>query len=248
MALLNDVKAKTAPKPLPMAPSPMTGRTLAPQSPGVSLTPTNPANDLRGQTIGVGPTANRADLAKTYIQNWDAADQPYFQRDQRAATSNAAARGQLGGGQLRSALGDVVQQHDLQRQNAQSNFLNDALRGSIDDAYRNVGVAQQQQQFQAGLQDQTFKQDLSRYQVGTSGDPAATQLALAGQYRDNANDASGALSGLIGNTTGATSAQNQQTALEQLLARYGIGGTTGMTPPGATPPYVSAVPDTAMGY
>lgn len=251
MAFLNNVNSTIASlQPKPPTPTPLPGATAPkpalPTSPGVSLTPTNPTNDLRGQTIGVGPTANRADLANTYIQNWDKADQPYFQRDQRAATSNAAGRGQLGSGQLRGALGDVVQQHDLQRQNAQSNFYTDALRGSIDDAYKNVGVAQQQQQFQTGLQNQTFGQDLTRYQVGAQNDPSQTQLALSGIYGQGASQAGSALSGMIGNSVGADAAKSQQSQIDAILARLGIGGTAGGGM-AQTPPYSSAIPDYAMG-
>lgn len=239
-----------APQPTPLTAGQPTTPTAPKQplspSPGVSLTPTNPANDLRGQTIGVGPTANRVDLANQYIQNWNTQSEPQFQSDLRSATSNAAGMGQLGSGQLRSALGNVVQNRDTQRNTAESNFLTNALQGSIGDAYNNVGIAQQQQQYQTGLQNQTFNQALQQYQVGATGDPSSTQLGLSGIYANNANQAGSSLTGLIGNTTAN---QSSQGLLQQLLNQYGItppGSST--TVPGQTPPYSSAIPTGAYGY
>lgn len=142
--------APAVPKPTPIS-----------KIPGVSLTATNPANDLRGQTIAPGATADRFGIANQQLQNWNATTAPQFQSDLRGATSNAAATGRLGSGGLRTSLGDLTYNRDVQRQGQQNNFLTNALTGSIDDAYKNVGIAQQQQGYQTGLQNQTFQQGLA---------------------------------------------------------------------------------------
>lgn len=199
-------KAPTPPPTAPTPPAPYTN----PTSPGVALSATNPSADLRGQTIGVGPTANREQLASSYLKNYDAATEPYFKRDVRQATSNAAANGQLRSGQLRTSLGDLALNRDIQRDAAGQNFLTNALQGSIDDAYKNVGIAQQQQAFQTGLQGQAFNQALQQFLAGSSGNPSDAQFLAAQQ---------------AGNSASAGSA-----ALQAYLQSLGRGGTSTMPP------------------
>lgn len=190
-------QAPTAPFASSQSTSPGTPTALSSYAPGVNLTSTNPANDLRGQTITPGPMADRKALAGDYLSAWDKASTPYFQRDLRTATSNAAGKGQIGSGQLRGALGDVTTAHDTQREAAAQQFYTSALDNSVNDAYRNIGVAQQQQGFQAGLQNQTFNQGLQSLYAGNYGNPADAYGLLSNTYSNSANSGNAALNGLI---------------------------------------------------
>lgn len=223
--------------PLPQAPKPPATPPMAPKAPaspgtpyapGVNTYATNPQSDLRGQTIVPGQMADRNQIAQNQVNTWNASSQPQFQADLRSATSHAAGAGQLGSGQFRTSLGNLAYNRDLQRNSAQSNFLNNAQLGSIDDAYKNVGIAQQQQQFQTGLQGQTFNQGLQALQAGSTGNPAETQLALSGLYSNTASNAANAASGLFsGNSANDTS----QGILQQLQALYKPAApTTAPTP------------------
>lgn len=213
---------------LPPAPTPLSaipGALPKPQmaQPGVAYSPIDPTNDLRSQTIGVGQTADRNQIAQNQVNTWNASSEPQFQADLRSATSQAAGAGQLGSGQLRTSLGNLAYNRDLQRNAAQSNYLGAAQTGSIDDAYRNVAQANEQQQFQAGLQGQSFTQGLQALQAGNAGDPSATQLALAGQYGNQAAQGQAGLSNLINGTVANTAAQGQQSAFDQWLKSRGTG-------------------------
>jgi hypothetical protein len=205
--------AAAKPKP-PTAPQALgSAATSTPYAPGVSTYATNPSNDLRGQTIVPGQMADRNQIAQNQINTWNASSAPQYQADVRSATSQAAGGGQLGSGQLRTSLGNLAYNRDVQRNAAQSNYLSAAQTGSIDDAYKNIGIAQQQQQFQAGLQNQTFNQGLQALQAGSTGNPTDTQLALSGIYSNNANNASNATSNLIG----GSSANAGQQSIQQIL-------------------------------
>jgi hypothetical protein len=188
---------KTAPG-LALAPQAATGLARpTTMANGVQYTPTNPASDLRSQTLSVAPTANREDLAKQYISNWDTAERPYFQKDVNTVVRNGAAKGQLNSGQLRTSLGDLALNEATQRQAAESNFLTQALDNSINDAYRNVGIAQQQQQYQTGLQNQTFSQALQQYLAGASGNPSSAEFTAANLAGSNAANGLSGLAGLL---------------------------------------------------
>lgn len=182
------------------------------------MTATDPNNSLLGKTLLAGPETDRFKIAGDQLANWDAASEPYFQANLRSASQNAAGRGQLGSGMLRGRLGDITGQHDLERSTQGKGFLQNALTGSIDDAYKNVGIAQQQQGFQAGQQQTAFSQEVIATQVeealrngdfnraatllslGDQGNPSDTAMALSGIFGGQANGANSALSGLIGNT------------------------------------------------
>lgn len=233
----------TAPKPLATLAAP-TATPQAPTSfaPGVNLHSTNPQSDLRGQTITPGPMADRNQIAQTYENNWNNATAPQYQADLRSATSQAAGAGQLGSGQLRTSLGNLAYNRDVNRNAQEGNFLNSALQGSIGDAYNNIGIAQQQQGFQAGQQNQSFQQGLQALQSGQSGNPADTQLALSQMYGNQSGNAFGSIPGLLnsGSQAGQT---NQQTKTLQDYLNTLSGGGSPATP---TPPY-SPAPGTGVG-
>lgn len=191
---------------------------------GVSYQPINPTNDLRSQTIGVGQTADRNKIAQDQINTWNTSSEPQFQADLRDATSKAAGAGQLGSGQLRTSLGNLTYNRDVQRNAATSGYLSAAQTGSINDAYQNVGIAQQQQQRQDNAQNTSFSQGLQALTAGNAGNPAAEQLALSGTYGGQAAQGQAGLSSLIGGTVANTAAQGQESALDQWLKSRGQPG------------------------
>lgn len=204
---------------------------------------TDPSNSLLGKTLLAGPATDRNAIARDDLSNWDAASEPYFQANLRSANQIAAGKGQGGSGQLRSRLGDVTQQHDLERTTAGKSFLSDALKGSIDDSYKNIGIAQQQQGFQQGQQESAFNQqaiqtqieeamrngDFSRamqlMQAGNQGNPSDTALAVSGIKAGQANSANSALGNMIGGNV-ANNAQKSNSGFEAWLQEYlkSIGG------------------------
>lgn len=186
-----------------------------PQATGVSLTRTNPNNDLRGQTITPSIATDRTALANQYIQNWNAASKPAFDADVRDTINQGAALGQLGSGGLRTRVGNLVANRDAQRDIAQSNFLTDALNNSINDAYNNIGIAQQQQAYQTGLADTAFNQGLAREQQNN-----ATQAQQFGQGVTTAQLENAQQNQLFGQnvTTQQLEDARQQQAFNQALA------------------------------
>lgn len=192
--------------------------------PNVQLQGTDASNDLRGQTISRDPTQDREALANQYTDNWIKSSEPYYQRDLRQATTRGAAQGKLGSGELRTSLGDLAINRGVQADTMRSNFLTNALEGSINDQFRDVANAQQQQAYQTGLQNQTFNQDLQRFQAGGSGDLYNTQLDQANNAANRASGYSDSLSDLIGSTTAgnAQSAENEKLRKELEALRGGV--------------------------
>jgi hypothetical protein len=128
---------------------------------------------------------------------------------------------------LRTSLGDL----GANRANAMDvkgqEFLTQANLGSIDDAWRAIGVAQQQQGFQSGQQQQAFQNELARlgfsedmlnsafgralqtYMAGqTGGTGSGTALAGASQAQGSGDDALAALANLIRSRNAAPGASN----------------------------------------
>jgi hypothetical protein len=155
-------------------------------------------------------------LAKSNFENFAQSTDPEYQATLRDANTAGAGAGQLGSGMLRGRLGDIATTRARDLQTAATQNLNDATSGSIDDAYKNIGIAQQQQGFQQSQQQSAFSQqqqtqamqealkngDFQRYyqllQAGYQGNPADTQLALAGDYGSQSSAAGAAAGGLAG--------------------------------------------------
>lgn len=149
----------------PTAPTP----TAATSSNGaVSLTPTTPDSALTNYTISPGALADRFGIAKDKIADWNAIEEPIFDRTIQSISQNRAGAGQLGSGMVRGAFRDAAGDYDTRRLTAERGFLNDALGGSIDDAFKSVGVAQQQQQQQQSQQAQGFNQNVTLQQMQDS--------------------------------------------------------------------------------
>jgi hypothetical protein len=147
-----------------------------------SLTPTTPDNALSNSTITPGPGTDRFKIAQDRYNASVAASNPQYEADLRDATRMAAATGTIGSGSLNTSLGNIenTRQNTLAAQ--QSGFLNDALTGSIEDAYRNIGIAQQQQGVQIGQQNTAFGQQVTVQQLMDSeqGQQWAEQLQALG--------------------------------------------------------------------
>lgn len=168
---------------------------------GVSLTPTDPSNPLTAQTISVNPNVDRFQIAKQQIQDTiDNILNPQEAADSRTIAANSFGLGRGVSGQNRTAQGNLAAQYGRQKAQLTSDFLNPALLGTIQDAYNNAGIAQQQQQFQSGQQQtgfnqavtaqqladqensQAFNQALQQLLVGSQGDPSQIALVLASIY------------------------------------------------------------------
>lgn len=74
----------------------------------------------------------------TFAQN----NASQFQHALHDATGQAAAHGQIGSGQLTNRYGDLTSQFQQADNASRSNFLNDALTGTIGDRLNNLGAAQ----------------------------------------------------------------------------------------------------------
>lgn len=216
----------------PQAPAPAYAN---PTAPGVSVSSTNPSNSLLGQTITPGPMANRVNIANSDLQNWQQQQAPIYQENLRNATQQAAGAGQLGSGQLRTSLGDLAYNQNQATNAAMGNFTNQALQGSIGDAYQNIGIAQQQQQFQSQLQNQGFQQGLQSLAAGSANNPSSTQLGLSGVYGQQAAAGQQGVGNII---QGTTQNNNNQAYQQQILNMIGRGQPANPTPsPVGTPLY-----------
>lgn len=211
--------------PAPATPSsPLPLATSAGASPYANTQTTTPggANDYSTQTITPGAGVDRLALAKSNFENFAKSTDPEYQATLREANQAGAGAGQLGSGMLRGRLGDIATTRSRDLQTAATSNLNNATSGSIEDAYRNIGIAQQQQGVQIGQQQTAFDQqqrtqalqealkngDFQRYyqllQAGQAGSPADVQLALAGNYGNQA----GAAGASAGNLAGSAVRQN----------------------------------------
>ncbi len=167
--------ASTAPTVTPSAPS-------APASPtvnglsasaatggnsgaGYNLTPTTPSTALSNSTITPGPGVDRFKIAQDEYNAAKAASEPGYQADLTLADRMAAGAGTIGSGQLNTSLGNIANTRQSTLAKQQSDFLNQALTGTIADQYQNIGIAQQQQGVQIGQQNTAFNQQMSVQQL-----------------------------------------------------------------------------------
>lgn len=234
----NPVPASPAPTPLGEA---MTPLPVAPQGmgagvasggasglgPGAQGTPTNPANPLTAQTISRAPTADRFQLAQDRYQQFIEQTSPAYQAANRDALRAGAAAGGLGSGQLRTSLGDLANQRDLNMRTAERGFLTDALEGTIADSFGDVAIGQQQQGFQNQQQQQAFENELRR--IGFTEDMINSAFGR-NQAMWNAGQAGGTGSG-TGLAVGGNTQAGGDTAIEALMNLIRNQGAAGTTPP-----------------
>jgi hypothetical protein len=168
---------------------------------GVGLTPTDPGNPLTMQTITPNNNVDRVKLAQQSLQSTiDNVLNPRFAADQRATNELSFGAGRGVSGMNRTAQGNVESDYERTKANLANEVLNPAITGSIDDLYKNIGISQQQQGFQAdqqrtafqqaaqaqGLSDsetaQAFQQALQMFFAGQIDDPTQFLEYLSGQY------------------------------------------------------------------
>lgn len=199
-----------APPPAPPAPSAPSSQAPPPLAPSSAPSAVAPPTSLLNQTITPGPQTNRVQLAQDAFDTFAKSSDPYYQKALRDATSQAAGAGQLGSGQLRTSLGDLAHQRQLELDTQRATLLNNATAGSIADQYANIGIAQQQQGFQAQQQQQATANQLAAEQL---------QLAKTGQSAQTAL-AEGALTGTYG---GGQTLAAQEAARQNALAEKQFG-------------------------
>lgn len=248
------------------APSAMSNLPAASAVGNVGATPTTADNALTNQTLSRAPGADRFKIAQDQYDAAVKAGEPAFQASLRDAMRRAAAGGAIGSGALQSSLGDVVSNRQNGLDAARQGFLADALRGTIADQFGDVGIAQQQQGFQQGQQQQAFGNAVTQRQLedqltnsgfsralqqllaGSSGSPADLQLALSSIFGQQAASAGAGAAGLFGqagqNAGGGGSWQ-------QLLDWFKNGGTQAV--PNANPTFgpittTPRTPNLGIGY
>jgi hypothetical protein len=147
-----------------------------------SLTPTTPDNALSNSTITPGAGTDRFAIAQQQYNDWQAQTDPQFQAAERDRLRYAAANGAVGQGATATSINDIAAQREADMRTKRDTFLNDALTGSIEDAYRNIGIAQQQQGVQIGQQNTAFGQQVTAQQLMDSeqGQQWAEQLQALG--------------------------------------------------------------------
>lgn len=201
------------PAPIPLA----TSSGASPYATASTNTPGG-AFDYLTKTIAPGAGVDRLALAKSNFQNFKDSTEPEYEATLRKAGQSGAAAGQVGSGMLRGTLGDIGLSRTRDLQSAQTGFLNDATNGSIDDNYKNIGIAQQQQGFQSGQQQNAFGQGVTQAQLeemlksgafgrasttaglGFEGNPSDTALSLSGYYGNQAGQAGAGAADLFKNS------------------------------------------------
>lgn len=204
----------------PQGASPIPLATGGGASPYASVSTNTPgsATDYTNKTITPGAGVDRLALAKSNFENFAQSSEPEFQASLRDASQQAAGGGQIGSGMARGRLGDIGLAHARDLDTARTGFLNDATNGSIEDNYRNIGIAQQQQGFQQGQQENAFGQGITQQQIeemlrngsfgrnatmlgmGNQGNPSDMALQLAGIYGKQSSDAGQSAGSLLGSS------------------------------------------------
>lgn len=174
----------------------------------VNTSPLNPNQSLLGQVISPGALTNPVDMAKAAWNTFSQSTDPTYQASLRDAAREAAATGSLGSGMLNTNLGSLAAQRTNQLQTAQQQLMESALGQANQNAYQNVGIAQQQQGFQNQLQQEAFNNGLQQAEFGSMGDPTQLLMGLAQLYGGQAGQAGQGVNSLIQNTTMANAMQN----------------------------------------
>lgn len=212
------------------SPAPDGAGPITKTAPSGAFPQTDPNNPLTTQTIQRTPEQDRFAIAQQRFNTFVESTDPQYKAALRDANRYGAATGRLGSGELRTSFGDLAGQRDLQLRTQGNTFLQNALEGTIDDQFRDVGVAQQQQGFQNQQQQQAFENELRRR--GFSEDMINSAFGRALQQYN-----AGALGG-TGSATGIQVGQNQfnqgsdaLNALNALIRGKPATGTPMSTPP-----------------
>lgn len=126
-----------------------------------TLTPVTPDTALTNYRISAGPQTDRFKIAQDRYDAARAASEGGYTADLREANEGAFGAGRGVSGMLRTRRGNIASDRQATLAKTQSDFLSDALEGSIGDAYRNIGIDERQQGFEKSQQDTAFGQGLS---------------------------------------------------------------------------------------
>jgi hypothetical protein len=225
------------PSPPPTNPASFTAN-LASTTP--NTTPTTVDNTLTGQTIGAPTLNDPQTIAQSEWDAWERQTDPAYEASLRDANRSAAAGGALGSGELNTTTGTLAANRALALDTERQQLMAGALTQGNENAYRNVGIAQQQQGFQNQQQQQAFSEAMQSQQLsdaeksqsftealqqelaGSSGSPADTQLALSQIFGGQASAAAAALAALMRTSaqTSAAGGANANAGLISQLQQY----------------------------
>lgn len=128
------------------------------------LAPSSNPNDLTNTTLARDPSIDRFALAKQNLKDFQDTTNPAYEASLRDANRYAFANGRGYSGIENNSIGDLASQRDTAIRGEQDTLLNQALNDTISDQFKDVGVQQQQQGFQAGQQQTGFTQGLQTEQ------------------------------------------------------------------------------------
>lgn len=244
-----------------LAPVGVGGGASAPSAGPSGNTPIDPASPLTAQRLQVGPLADRFKLAQERFDAETKRTDPAYQASLRDANRYAAQGGALGSGALNTSIGDLAARRGDAMDSWRSNFLTDALEGTIGDEFARTGIDERQQNFQAGRQDNAFGQGVVLKQLqealtqgghnrsldtlgaGNTGDPSSLWATLSQIFGNQASNAgTAAANGFKTAAAGPPAAPlDWRAILEELMG----GGSSAAPPlpgqPGYTRPSVPSV-------
>ncbi len=190
----------------------------------VAQSAVTPENALTNSMLSRAPGADRFKIAQDQYKAAEEASAPQYEADLRQAMRKAAAGGALGSGMLQTSIGDIAQNRDIANRSNRTNLLSEALKGTIGDQFQDVGIAERQQAFQKGQQEQAFGNEVTQASLQEalkSGDfNRALQMLTAGST-NNPSDTALALSQIFGGQSSAAGA-----SLAQLLSGMGQKNAT----------------------
>lgn len=207
----------------------------------VALTPTNPNAPLTAQTITPGQMADRFALAQSKFDTFVEASDPAYKASLRDANRYGAAQGRLGSGSLRTDFGNLANLRNTQMDTARRGFLDDALEGTIGDAWNEIGLAERQQGFQQGQQDRAFGNEATRLQLEEALRQGDFERAM-GIFQAGNIGGTGSGTALSGANTAGNAAGDWYTALQQWMAQRGAAGQAGGTTPAPSAPAPTGTP------
>lgn len=193
---------------------------------GVSLSMIDPSNSLISQQIQPGHDVDRVktfqDALNSTIKN---VIDPSYEASARDLNRYNFGAGRGVSGQARTSQGNLADTRERRIADLAAQGLAGATTGSIDDYYKNIGVAQQQQGFQKDLSDTAFNQAVTgsqledyltnsafnraatQSQIGEANNPSNIALILSQIFGNQSSEAGKAAAQLFGNL-GNRSGQN----------------------------------------
>lgn len=210
---------------------------------GVGLSAINPDNSLINQTIAPNSNVDRVKLNQQSLQSTiDNILHPALDAASRDVAARSFGAGRGVSGMNRTAQGNLASDYGRQIADLTNQSNTNAVGGSIEDMYRNLGIAQQQQGFQAGQQQNAFGQSLAEQQLqdqltnsafgraatqeqlGFANDPSNIALILSQIFGNQSSQAGNAAAGLFKQQGQNGVAGGGGTDIAAILRALGIGG------------------------